>query len=95
MKIQKVCGATSVCVVIAARNESRAADNGQDLEFTDVERRAVFLKGDSRTVEALRERTTMRITLLRESTYPRKLTRFSMSDLFREDHTRRGTQYQV
>ena len=60
MKIQKVCGATSVCVVIAARNESRAADNGQDLEFTDVERRAGFLKGDSRTVEALREPERLR-----------------------------------
>ena len=52
-----------MCVIIAARNESEAADNGQEVEFTEAERRSVFLEGDSKAVAAVRERAT----LLRET----------------------------
>ena len=45
-----------MCVIIAARNESEAADNGQEVEFTEAERRSVFLEGDSKAVAAVRER---------------------------------------
>ena len=52
-----------MCVIVAARNESEAADNGQEVEFTEAERRSVFLEGDSKAVAAVRERAT----LLRET----------------------------
>ena len=52
-----------MCVIIAARNESKAIDNGQGLEFTDAERRSVFFEGDSKAMAEVRERAT----LLRES----------------------------